>query len=333
MLRAPLAALAAALALAACGGTAGRTAIGNTGGQPTLADAVRAEVGQGAPVAILPGAGGLLAVSADGARGRTLVPGPVPWALVDHDLGVVWFGSADHTAILALDLRAPATVAPNAEVIVTGLPAEVSPGGPEYAISHESSTDEPGLAGFADLEYSRSILPSVILVVGAEPRLTISGGILEIWGDTEGFAAEVAAAAMPGRDRVRELARRSTGARLPEQPREAGQVADVDPDACEDGSCGRAQEVPGTKLWRVVVSFACGDGCYTGWRLYDPATRAFLDGDWSEWPAQAAIASDGSGFVVDGRLVRFDRGVVAGPEGEPEASGGGWLEPGPWLPL
>lgn len=331
-----LAAWAAVVFLAACGGSAPvRTTVGNVGAAGTLADALRADLGRGVPVAIVPGKDGLVALSADGARRRVLVTGPVPWALVDDRLGVVWFGSADRTSILMLDLRGANADPLAPEVIASGLPESVEPGGPEYGIAYGSPpTAEEGmpLPMFAELEYSRSILPSVVLLVGPAPRLATMGGILDMWGETAGFDAAIAKASLPGRDRVIEVAARGAAPRAPAEPVVVpDKVAGVDPGNCEDDSCGTAQVVPGTKLWRVVTSFTCGDGCYTEWALYDPARRAFVEGEWAGWLGQAQVAADGSAFVRDGMVVRFDRGPVNTNDPEFEASGGGWLDGGPWL--
>ena len=83
-------------------------------------------------------------------------------------------------------------------------------------------------------------------------------------------------------------------------------------------------ELPPTKLWRVAVSFTCGDGCYTGWKLYDPAAKKFVDAAWTGQVNDAWVARDGSAFVKNGVVIRFDRGPLAEtPEGE--SLGGGWL--------
>lgn len=326
----------AAVLVAACGGSApARTTVGNVGAAGTLADALRNEIGRGGPVAIVPGKDGLVAISADGARRRALVAGPVPWALVDDRLGVVWFGSADRTALHLLDLRGPNADPARPEVIAAGLPAIVEPGGPEYGIAYGAPPtvdDDMPLPTFAELEYSRSILPSVVLLVGPQPRLATNGGILEMWGETAEFEAAIARASLPGRERVIEVAGRA-GPRSPRAEPEVvpDKVAGVDPSACEDDSCGSAQVVPGTKLWRVVTSFACGDGCYTEWALYDPAKQDFVEGEWAGWLGQAQVAADGSAFIRDGLVVRFDRGPVNTTDPQFEASGGGWLDGGPWL--
>ncbi len=322
----------AAVLLAACGGSAQtRTPVGNVGVAGTLADALRTEIGRGVPVAIVPGREGLVAISADGARRRVLVPGPVPWALVDDRLGVVWFGNGDRTELHLLDLRGPNTDPARPEVIVAGLPGAVDPGGPEFGIAYgapPAADDSMPLPAFAELSYSRSILPSVVLLVGPEPRLATDGGILEMWDETAEFEAAIAKATLPGRARV---VRSAAPPPRVEPVLVPDKVAGVDPSACEDDSCGSAQVVPGTKLWRVVTSFTCGDGCYTEWGLYDPVKRAFVEGEWASWLGQAQVAADGSAFVRDGVVVRFDRGPVNTDHSEFDSSGGGWLDGGPWL--
>jgi hypothetical protein len=97
-----------------------------------------------------------------------------------------------------------------------------------------------------------------------------------------------------------------------------------------------AQKIPGTRYLRVVVESACGDsGCHKIYGLYDPATKKYLGPDkakrdrdeWGHALTNAWVAPDGQAFVSEGRLIRFDRGIVFDPsDGDnyfPE--GGGWL--------
>lgn len=340
----------ATLGLTACGSRS-PAPVANTPpstGAATLGAALTREVGAGLPVAIVPGTAGLRAISADGARTRTLVPGPVPWALVDNDAGVVWFGSADGTAIDLVDLEGPAAAMPPVETIATGLPTQTDGGGPMFAVGYESPPttpapspadpdDVPDLGPSASLSFGHPITPHIGVVVGPKPRLFVEGGILDLWDQTEELRATVAAAKLPGRDRLIALGQRVDARPVtPAAPAPPDQRVDtIDKSNCEDEDrCGTAEPVPNTTLWRVAVAFSCGDGCYTEWRLYDPARKAFLEPDWASQLVSASVAPDGSGFVADGAIIRFDTGPLAvAPGGEAGGGGGGWLGGGAWVGL
>ena len=124
------------VAVAACGpGAGGTLGNGGSGTAESRAAALAREVGAGLPVAIVPTAAGLLAVSADGARQRVLIPGPIRWATVDARASVVWFGSPDASTIEVLDLES-AAVSPAVATVVTNLPAETDAGPPMVTIRY-----------------------------------------------------------------------------------------------------------------------------------------------------------------------------------------------------
>jgi hypothetical protein len=326
------------LAMAACGGAASPSGIG-TGTGPATADlpptatlsaTLSREIGAGKAVAIVPGPEGLRAISADGARQRTLAPGPVPWAIVDDRAQVVWFGSADRASILLIDLLGPAT--PHTETIVTDLPTGTDAGAPFTSVRYPGPKETP-LAGEL-LPLGHPLYPHIVLIVDTEPDLDVDAPILEMWEQLEEFAAIVAKAKWPGRDRVVALARRGDGRSVfaPDAaPTPTGlRVPGVATDDCTDDpdACGGAEAITGTSLWRVVVGYTCGDGCYTTYRLYDPATKAFQTADWGTLLEDAWVARDGSAFVTGGRVVRFDTGPIAATaaiEADSAPVGGGWL--------
>ncbi|MCE9580503.1 MAG: hypothetical protein K8W52_45710 [Deltaproteobacteria bacterium] len=315
-----LAALAAA-PLAACGGgTKPGTTLQN-GGAPagSLAAALTTELGT--PVAILPNKTGLLAVSADGARQHLLVPAPVDWALVDNRAGVVWFGTRDSIRLLDLTLAAPAP-----EVIVDALPTDVIEGAPGIVIDY----GEDG-----DLSIGHPAYHRITLGLGATPGLTGDSGA---WTDDEEFPKAVAARALAPavRTRLVELWHRGAGKALasPAPTDPATQVAGVDPANCPDDEsmCGAASAIPGTKLWRVTVSFSCGDGCHPEYRAYDPATKQFIDDPWAGHLQMTWISGDGHALVQDGGITRLD-GHGAGFAASEGVEGGGWLGPSWYVPF
>ncbi|MEZ4366676.1 MAG: hypothetical protein R2939_10370 [Kofleriaceae bacterium] len=339
--RAPLSLLAptllAAMPLVACGGasSAGPT-VGHAAGGGDAAGSLDAtlqrEVGAGASVAIVAGPSGLRAISSDGARERTLVPGPVPWALVDHRAHVVWFGSADRTEVRAIDLTAPATATPVAETIVTGADLQTDAGQTLWGVRY------PGRAGGEpdELSFGHPIGPHALLELADPPSLHASSMILAMWDQLDAFEAQVQTAQVVGGDLVAAWAQRGTdgttnpGGALAERPAVSVDLSECD----EPDQCGLAQELDGTGLWRVATAFSCGDGCYTDWRLYDPSAQRLRDEPWANLIADAWVAPDGTAFVTNGAIVRFDRGPLPTTplsDGEDPDRGGGWLGGGQYV--
>ncbi len=282
-----------------------------------LGAALLQDVGVGQAVAIVSGTAGLRAISADGARQRVLVPRPTPWVLVDNDAGVVWFGSPDGTELELLDLEASDTTPP--VTVARNLPTETGAGAPEFTIRR----------GDAELTFGHPIRPHIVVTLGPTPGLSVDPGILEAWEQTATVADPVAKAPLPARELLVALDKRVAarpGRDVPTQPPEQ-RLDTIDKSNCEDQQiCGTAQPVVGTKYWRVAVAFSCGDGCYTDWRLYDPTAKEFLEDEWANWLVSAWVAPDGSAFVANGVVVRFDSGPLeATPAGEDAGSGGGWL--------
>lgn len=308
------------LAVAACGGgSSSSSTLGNRApaGGDTRAAVLAREIGAGAPVAIVPGPAGLRAISADGARERTLAPGPVPWALVDDRAQVVWFGSSDGAAILMIDLAAPGGEIA-VETVASGLPTETDAGAPLVGIRYPDH---------ARLVAGAVSAPRIMIELSAEPGLSVDGGILELWEATEPLEAAVAAATV-ATDRLRAIAERGAGRavsrELPATPAE--RVTTIDPSACPDDPdiCGTAEPVAAISLWRVAVEYSCGDFCYVTWQLYDPAAGQLRTEPWLTGFDDVWVAPDGSAFVSAGRVIRFDTGPVAATP-EVEAVGGGWL--------
>ncbi len=312
--------LLAVLATGACGGARSSAALHNAGVPAgSLAAALTTELG--APVAILPGKAGLLAVSADGARQHLLVPAPVDWALVDNRASVVWFGTRDAIRVLDLTLAAPAP-----EVIVDALPTDVIEGAPGIVIDYGDAT--------AELSIGHPAYHRILLAIGAAPELTGDSGA---WTDDEDFPKAVAARPLTPavRARIVELWRRGEGKTLarPAPTAPIAPIAGVDPANCPDDEamCGSASAIPGTALWRVVVGFSCGDGCHLGYRAYDPATKQFVDDPWEGILQMSWITGDGHAVVHDGGITRLDGGPgFAGSEG---VQGGGWLGPSWYVPF
>jgi hypothetical protein len=230
--------------------------------------------------------------------------------------------------VFAIDLDAPAAAGPVVLKVATGLPASSGAGAPLVAIGYQPSKGEPELP-FGDLQYGGRLQPRVVISLGAEPKLTVAGGILDMWSQTEEFAAEVNKATLLERAWLARIYERGRDGSFTMHPASSSgelRVPGIDPKPCDadPNRCGFAEAVPGTKLWRVSISFTCGDGCYTDWRLYDPAAKAFVQLHAETPVSDAWVARDGSAFVMSGNIWRFDRGPVADKPHE-EGEGGGWL--------
>ncbi|HVV86874.1 MAG TPA: hypothetical protein VHE35_27740 [Kofleriaceae bacterium] len=315
------------------GGTAHPAVVANNsgGGELSLGGQLVRDVGAGAAVAIVPGPDGLRAISADGARQKVLVPGPVPWALVDNRGDVVWYGTGDAAAIQVLDLESSATT-PMTKTVVTGLPTDTDAGAPMVTIAYPIPGDDHGMS--EELTAGHPITPHIVLTVSDAPSLSGSGGILELWDQQEQWEAAVEQGQIADGPLLAKIAARAKGRSLGAAPSTAQHRVELqDTSNCEDSdTCGTAEEVT-PKLWRVATSYSCGDGCYTEWQLYDPAAKQFVDTDWAKLIEDAWIAPDASAFVTAGRIIRFDSGPVAATPAVDDgaAVGGGWLGGGTYI--
>jgi len=297
----------------------------------SLFEALVRDVGAGSPVAIAPGREGVVAVSLDGSRKRTVVAKPVDWVFVDNRSLALWF---QHTAgarseLWLLDLT---RADPSPELAVKGLPAhEVIALG--YAGSGRRATDvvKPGYC-----EYDGC---TQVLLDRSRPATQFIQGQYDAIFEGQGFAHEriVAKVQIVAVPRLRELAvRGKEGALLlPIATRdEPDDIEAVNDDHCEDpDDCGTAERLPGTDLLRVIVKQDCGDACHVLWQLYDPKTKQFIDfksGRRSTKPiyagkpgnmSDAFFSGGGGGFVIRGDVYRIDgRKVFTGV-----GRGGGWL--------
>lgn len=322
------------LGLAACGGKGNQGTLGQKGGTAgSLAAVLARDIGAGGPVAIVPTTHGLVATSADGARAQTLVDGPIRWALVDNRAGVVWFGKPDGTTIEVLDLEGAA--APVAvSTVVTGLPTETDAGVPLVSIAYPEPSEDIPMAD--ELSVGHPITPHVVLQVEATSSLHGAGGILDMWDQTADFEAKIAQAKVPGQALLAQLAARGKGkSTSPARVSTEHQVDGIDASACDEADyCGKAEEVT-AGLWRVVTSFSCGDGCYTGWQLYDPGKKVLFEQPWARELSDVWLSPDGAALVSNGVVIRLDSGPLPGSpalDGEERAMGGGWLGGGTHLP-
>jgi hypothetical protein len=293
----------------------------------TLAASLEREIGVGKPVAIVAGKTGVVAISADGARQRVLASGLAKWVLVDSRSNVVWFGSEDGTAFRAIDLDAPVTAPIRIETVVTGLPSpnRAEMVGPvSFGVTYPDPNEPMGAAAMnPDFALgSCCATASVTLFVMKDP--SVSGGTG--YQSAPEWQEQLGHAAIPGRAFLITLASRADhripSADLPP----ATNVAAVDPKNCEDpDECGKAEPIVGARYLRVVVAHATGDVGHRTWRVYDADVKRFVDAEWGTWLQNAWAAPDGSAFIANGVVVRFDTGPLAATPANETARGGGWL--------
>lgn len=324
-----------AICMIACGGSSPPVQVGTPAmtERRTLAQALVQDVGAGASVAIVPGLKGLRAISADGAHQRVLVATPVPWAVVDQRSNLVWFGSAERTEMHAIDLDAPASPTVPVITIATGLPAghNMEMVGPIiYGVNYIAKTtgdERPGLAWesgekFASASANNMNAASLFLGIDATPSLVGSAGYV----DDESWATQVAAANLPGRAFVIGLLTRTSHRPASVARPSETHIDGIDPANCDEPQdCGRAEVIVGTPYLRVMVANLMGDIRHISWQLYNGASHQLLSPDWATWFSDAYVAPDHSAFIANGRIVRFDRGPLAGTPADTAGSGGGWI--------
>lgn len=289
----------------------------------TMESELLAQVGGGGGVAVLPTQAGLMAISADGARKRTLADGPIAWAMVDGRAQVIWFGR--DTSIEVIDLLADA---PRIERLARQ--AEQHP--------IEICYGESECLGLLCSAYDQHV---VLFLSAKTAKMKIDPAIYGAIFDESGKEARRLKKKFAWNDggsvRAQALAARGQGRSLPScESKKTGKVRGVPKDACEVADlCGDAESVGNTGFKAVVVNHVCGDACHLIKQLYDPKTRQFFDAANPQKRARkplperdvepindAWIAPGGEGFVSNGRLFSFARGLLFDGGG---GNGGGWL--------
>lgn len=293
--------------------------------------AVLAErVGAGLPVAVFSGEGGLVAISADGQRTMSLVDGAIQWGLVDSCADVIWYGKRGSARELwALDLAAP----PGSHVqIATGLPDE-----PAVGIQHLRGRDPNNRLTRRAARYDDEL---ILTLGGKAPRFEFIAGLRSSIEDVpeQEIRAWIRAIRFTpqGKNFLQKLGGRKTGrtANLASTPPAVERLRTIPTEPCEEepDMCGTVEGVPGTRYWRVVVGYSCGDGCYSEYQFYDPVSSEFVDlasaGGRSIRPLSGVapieemwISADGQWFLRDDAIHRFEQKASKSGLGTPA----GWL--------
>lgn len=344
----PLTLIALAAAVAACGSRPEPTPTAGAAATPSPATSDGAG---GADVAIVSTPEGLFAVATDGSPPKPLraPPGTVNRCEADARAGGVWVGiegtGSDAGALYFVDLERPGPAIP----VLRGLPAGmeeliIDHGDAGRIGGHDPVTMQVGLA------IRMGETPAVEPEIGCEgdgawtcylaDDVATEGAPL--LPEYEAQRAAIAAltlvdgawlAGIARRGRDRPLWKASPGGAAAALPK----VAAVPVDGCRamPEACGEARSVPGTALWRVVVSNDEGDFYAQEEQLYDPVAAVFFDptapAARSPTPlAESAsiegmlISPSGAGFANWGGIYRFDGQPVSLPA---DASVCGWTRP------
>jgi hypothetical protein len=303
----------------------------------SLGAALQDELGQHGSIAILGSYNGLTALSVDGKRRRTLVPGRIFGVRVDNRSDVIWYRTEKTprtSDLTVIDLRAPMLH-------------------PILVISNIDLAEEPEIAYETPDETLFPAEPWNILL------LRESGPVLQRKVDDTCAGkrrrgcpkpARISCDSTPKRTKclsvepgavplLKELAERGAGRSffLPSDPAPAFQSIPMGDSRCR--RCGTARPIPGTP-YLAVLTEAHADLCHVVAEVFDPRTRQFVDiedGSRSPIPfddlglafGDAWIAGTGDAFIQGGILRTFATGRVPwkGP-----LDGGGFLGGGRWVP-
>jgi hypothetical protein len=142
----------------------------------------------------------------------------------------------------------------------------------------------------------------------------------------------------PGAKAVAGLVARSKGRVAPSEPPrgpEPQRVTTVPTEGCEamPEECGRAERLPGTPYWQVVVSNSRGDFYHEDFGLYDPVEKVFFDPTDpkargpvpTSWFHPLWVSPSGERAINDSTLVELAGGTLATSYGGACGFwGGGW---------
>lgn len=303
----------------------------------SLSQTLQEEIGKGGSVVILGSSDGLVALSPDGKRRRTLVPGRVFGVFVDNRSEVIWYrseGSAATSDQNLIDLRAsePAPVR-----IISGLALTENP---DIAYEKPAEISPPGRAvDILLLTESGAVFQRRVDACGMKKRHGCPRYERVPCESTPKGAKclTLDPAALPV---LKKLAERAVGRSLflPPQDTNVSERIDVGRSTCR--RCGLATGIPGTN-YRSVLTEVAGDVCHIVAQVFDPKTSQFIDiesgrrspnpfGDLDAAFGNAWISGTGDAFVETGAAHTFTTGKLKwkGPYEGGGFLGGGWWVPG-----
>lgn len=272
---------------------------------------------------------------------RELVPGAVSWCEVDARAGVVWFADGERLATFDFTDR-------RVHPVIRGDFTRIEPI-VAYADDRLGGNDLIDLRVGAKL--AMTARPSISVEMGCDGDAAYYCYESDLTTPQPDVAADQAAvkamtlvdpgyvAALVARGANRPLWTLAVAGREP--PRRPS----VDQAACQEdpGSCGQADEVPGTALWLVTVANARGDFYHVARQLWDPVTGEYLriaDGRLlrervpttapDQWNDHAGMRVSETGVIAERGTVFDARSVRFHGEQLDRACGwasGGWRSP------
>jgi hypothetical protein len=178
--------------------------------------------------------------------------------------------------------------------------------------------------GVSKADFNSDYTPAYAnLSIGKKLKITAQDGIYAPvdQDSTDKLKKTIKKAKLVGTKFLKKLAKRSVRSVTIPTPAPQAKVP-VPADMCQsddpDG-CGEATSFGTTKLHVVVTEYSCGDACYTGCVLYDPATKKFASPtETSSWGKAAkagecteyAFDSDGKTYYSASMRCVLDKGVT-----------------------
>jgi hypothetical protein len=284
---------------------------------PALADTLPAAAGGAVLIVATPA--GLAALSPDGEVVRQLTAGPIDQAAMDPVRDLVWLAAGGSLGVVDLRAEQPVLV-PIARGLPKDAPFRVKRGKLRKERAYVLSSSDGREDDWVELAWG--------------PHSSLRLGTLGLWED-EGPKPDlqlVGAAWL--KDQWQRPPRPSAAAHVSfDAKSRAPRPKDLS--VCEEESlCGTSAPF-GARGWRLLVTtHECGDFCYTGCLLWDPAAKRWAVPDerldWVENPATTgscgryAFDAAGTRWAIGARVCRAD-----GPCRELNGRALGWLPPGP----
>jgi hypothetical protein len=245
-----------------------------------------------------------IAFSDSGLRlGATVIyPKPVDGAAYDPALDLIWFTSKN--TLQVIDLRD----AKHKPILIAKKFPKVG-----FLIAGVSKAD-------FNADYTSAY---AALEIGKKSKITAEDGVYAPvdQDSTDKLKKSIKKARLVGTKWLKKLAKRTVRSVTVPTPAPLPNVK-LPPDLCQSDdpdSCGEATSFGTTELQLVVTEYSCGDACYTGCVLYDPASKKFAAPlETSTWGKDAkadgcddyAFDADGKTYYKDTMRCVLDKGVT-----------------------